>query len=358
MKSCAIAAATAALLALGPAAGAMAAPPEPGTTILKDALVGPMHLSVGPGRVVTVSSGSGLTHITRKTATPIYDAPDWDVTGTAHQGSTLFFLESQGAGSEDTRPLAGSLKAIDDRGRMATITDQLGAYETAVNPDGDVQYGLSAADAAAHPQCVSQLGESELQASYRGEIDSHPYAVAVQGNTAYVADAGMKAVLSVDLTSGEVRTVAVLPPRPALITQETSEKYAIPDCKGLTYNVEAVPTDVEVSAEGLYVSSLPGGLEDPILGARGAIFRIDPATGKTEVHVEGLLSPTGIALDGAGNLYVASLSGEGVLRIPAATRTATLYLAAREAADVEVSGSTLYATTGARGNGAVISTLL
>src|SRR5665647_2695236 len=141
----------------------------------------------------------------------------------------------------------------------------------------------------------------EFPTSYAGEIDSHPYALAVVGNTAYVADAGMNAVLSVDLTTGAIDTLAVLPARPAEITAEAAAALGIPDCGGLMYGFEGVPTDVEMGPDGwLYVSSLPGGPEDASLGARGAVFRVNPATGQAQVHVEGILSPTGIALDGGG----------------------------------------------------------
>jgi len=85
------------------------------------------------------------------------------------------------------------------------------------------------------------------------------------------------------------------------------------------------------------------------------VFRINPADGTTQVYVEGVLSPTGIALDGSGNLYIASLFGGGVYKVAAGSQTPSLFLPAGLAADVEVSGSTLYATTGAFGNGTVIS---
>ena len=51
---------------------------------------------------------------------------------------------------------------------------------------------------------------------------------------------------------------------------------------GEEYAFEPVPTDVEFGPDGwLYVSSLPGGPEDASLGARGAVFRVNPWTGHT-----------------------------------------------------------------------------
>lgn len=354
------AATTAALLLLAPAAVAHAGPPPDEPTTLAEGLIGPLHLSVGPGKDVTVSEefASRLTRVADGATSVVYEAPDWDVAGTAYRGSTLYFLESQGAGPDDPRPLAGSVKAIDAGGAVTTITDQLGAYEESANPDGATHYGLSAADAAAHPDCVAQMTAIGFPASYTGAdvVDSHPYSLEVVGNTAYVADAGMNAVLSVNLKTGEIGTVAALPARPAVITEAAADAFGIPACVGLTYGFEPVPTDVEQGPDGwLYVSSLPGGPEDDSLGARGAVFRVDPSSGTTQLYVDGLVTPTGIALDGAGNLYVASLFGEGVYKVPAGGGAASLLLPAVGAAAVEVSGSTLYATIQAFGNGSLIS---
>lgn len=356
MKVRYIAAATAALLVLSPAV-ANATPPAATAMTVVDGLVGPLHLAVGPDKVVTVSEefASKLTKIRGGTKTPAYSAPDWDVSGVDYRGSTLYFLESQGAGPDDARPLAGSLKAL-DRNRVTTVTDKLGVYETTVNPDKNVQYGLSPAAAAANPTCVAQLGALHIPASYTGEVDSHPYALAVVGNKAYIADAGMNAILSVNLSSGAIRTVAVLPARPTTITAAQAAGMGVPACAGLTYSFEFVPTDVEMGPDGwLYVSSLPGGPEDASLGARGAVFRVNPNNGRTQPYVTGILSPTGIALDRSGNLYIASLFGAGIYKVACGSHEARLFLPAVQAADVEVSGSTLYATTGAFGNGTLIS---
>ena len=359
MRIPALAVTAAAIMVIGPVGAATAAPPPTGPETLAQGLIGPLHLAVGPGKSVTVSQefASLLTTVNKGSTSILYDGgPEWDVAGVDYRGSTAYFLESQGAGPEDPRPLAGSLKAIDARGNVSTITDQIGAYETSFNPDGSTTYGLSAADAAANPGCVAQVTAIGFPVSYTGEVDSHPYALTVVGNTAYVADAGINAVLAVDLGTGAIRTLAVLPPRPATITAEFAAAFGLTDCVGLTYAFEPVPTDVEMGPDGwLYVSSLPGGPEDATLGARGAVFRIAPASGATEVYSEGILSPTGLALDGAGNVYVASLFGEGIYKIPAGSDNASLFLAATNAADVEVSGSTLYATIDAFGNGTLIS---
>lgn len=353
-------AAAAALLVAAPAGAAVAAPPPADPTVLADGLVGPLHLSVGPGRAVTVSEEfAGVLTVVGRHTTQLYANPGWDVAGVDHQGSRTYLLESQGAGPDDPRPLAGALKLIDARGHVTTITDQIGAYETAHNPDGSTPYGLSAADAAANPACVSELGALGAPASYLGELDSHPYALAVRGTTAYVADAGANAVLTVNLRTGRIATLAVLPPRPLELSAAQAGAIGVPSCAGLTYAFEPVPTDVAIGPDGaVYVSSLPGGPESPVLGARGAVFRINPASGATSTWVDGLLTPTGIAFDGSGNLYVASLFGDGVLKVRAGSHSVSLFMPAVSAADVDVRGSTLYATTDAFGNGTLVAARL
>ena len=130
--------------------------------------------------------------------------------------------------------------------------------------------------------------------------------------------------------SGKTETVAVLPPRPYKITAEAAASNGLPDCVvGTTYDFEAVPTDVAVGPDGwLYVTSLPGGPEDPTLGARGAIFKVDPDGDEVELVAEDIMTPTGLALADNGDLYVASLFGEGVLRVDPDSGEQTVVLAA------------------------------
>ena len=77
---------------------------------------------------------------------------------------------------------------------------------------------------------------------------------------------------------------------------------------GKTYRFEPVPTDVEVGPDGLlYVSTLPGGPEDPSLGARGAVYKVNPSTGKVWKLAGGLLGATNLAVGPDGTVYAAEL---------------------------------------------------
>ena len=347
----ATAATAAVLLSTGSAAGA--APDRPSgrdagdaaPVLLTGGLVGPLHVSAGRDGSVTVSESFAgrLTRVDSEgNQDVLYEAPDWSVAGNDRRGGRTYFLESQGAGPHPAA-LAGHVRIIDDDGRQRTLGD-FAALETKENSDGDTRYGFRDLPEG----CEAEL-PANMPASYKGEVDSHPYGIAVTDETIYVADAGANSVVSVETRSGETETVAVLPPRPYRITPEAAASNGLPDCVvGTTYDFESVPTDVVVGPRGwLYVTSLPGGPEDPALGARGAIFKVDPHGDEVEVVADDIMTPTGLALGEDGELYVASLFGEGVLRIDPDSGDQTVVLAAGFAADVDLRGDTLFATVNA-----------
>ena len=76
---------------------------------------------------------------------------------------------------------------------------------------------------------------------------------------------------------------------------------------------EPVPTDVELGNDGwLYVTTLPGGPEDPSLGARGAVYRVNPTTGEVQLYASGFAGATGLAVAPNGTVFVAELFGNQV----------------------------------------------
>jgi sugar lactone lactonase YvrE len=339
------AAAISAAVFLATGSAGVAAPPRTEPVTLADGLVGPLHVSAGRDGTAIVSEefASRLTRIASDgTKTVLYSDPEWDVAGSVQRRSTIYFVESQGAGPMDPRPLAGHVRTIAADGTQRTFGD-LAALENEKNADGDVRYGFEDLPDA----CAAQI-PPEVPVSYTGTVDSHPYGIALSGDTVYVADAGANSIVAVDADSGDAETVAVLPPRPFEITAEAAATLKLPDCVvGLTYIFEPVPTDVAVGPDGwLYVSVLPGGPEDPALGARGAVYRVNPDNGRVRLFADEVMSPTGLAVDDDGDLYVASLFGEGVLRIDGNDRQRAV-LAGKLTADVALRGSTLYATTDA-----------
>lgn len=360
MMTRALAALTAALLVLASASGAQSAPPWDGPMALAEGLITPLHLAAGPFGSVTVSEGvaSRLTTVAVGETRTVYEALGWDVGGVDYDGGTLVFVESRGGGP-DTSPRVSSLKAIDADGIVKTITDQLARSGIDDDADRDVHYGLSVADAAANGGCVAELAAVGIPAGYTGgamATDSHVASVAVAGSTAYVADAGAGTVLVVNLRSGAISTRTVLPVMEAILSDESTQAVGAPSCAGLRYGFEGVPTDVEVGPDGwLFVSAVPGGAAQDIAPPQGAVYRVDTVTGAVELYADDLITPTGIALDAAGSLYIASLFGPGILKVAPGGGEAGLYLPAFRVADVEVHRSRLFATTRVLGNGRVIT---
>src|SRR5690606_8336302 len=107
---------------------------------------------------------------------------------------------------------------------------------------------------------------------------------------------------------GSIRAVAVLPPQQLEVTQELADAQGLPPCVvGHSFGFEPVPTDVEVGPGGmLYVTTLPGGPEDPSLGARGAVWKVNPRTGAFQRIASGLAGPTNLAI-GRSGIYVTEL---------------------------------------------------
>jgi hypothetical protein len=354
-------AAAALVIPTGPAAaGSSSSEPE----TLATGLLSPLSLAVDKndsvlvtqnfaGRLDRGNDGGQLANL--------YTNAGWDVAGVQTRGETTYFLESVGAGGGNPEALKGYVKSLDESGEARTIAD-LAGYERSHNPDGDQHYGF---DDEVSADCLKGW-PAYPPARYAGIVDSHPYATAVKGDTLYVADAGANAILAVDTDSGDVSTVAVLPPRPAVIPAGTripvdmaGGTAEVPACvAGHEYAFESVPTDVEIGPDGwLYVSSLPGGPEDPSLGARGAIFRVNPWTGATRLWADDILSPTGIAVADNGDVYAASMFGNEIVKIDAWSREHSQFLAVDGPAAVELSGDTLYATAGF-GPGAPAGTVL
>jgi streptogramin lyase len=231
---------------------------------------------------------------------------------------------------------AGRLMTLDAAGGAVQLAD-LHAYEKAVNPDRKFRYGFLGAPKS----CTDLLAPTSPGASYRGVVESHPYATASANGVTYVADAGANAVFAVSAT-GAVSTVAVIEPAKVKITRKIQKQADLPSCLvGRRLSLESVPTDVEVGpGNQLYVSNLSGGPEDGRFGSNGAVSRIDLATGAVSKVVDGLASPVGVAVSPTGDVYVADLFPGAIAEVAAGTSTLTTY------AEVPFPGAVEWTPTG------------
>jgi hypothetical protein len=311
---------------------------KPTVAVVAKKLVGPLSVALAP---------DGTRYWTDSFAGPLYkQAPGGQPTvifagskkaaaeGVSADGGVLRFTTG------DSRNKGGKVWTLDANGAPQLIGDTF-AYEKQANPDGKFKYGFLKTPKS----CLSQLPKQVGPPTYSGHKESHPYATAVANGVTYVADAGANAVVAISPT-GVFSTVAALKPVKLKVTAAAADANHLPTCTiGKKYAVEAVPTDVEYGPDGqLYVTSLPGGPEDPSLGANGRLLRIDPATGKVTTVADGLLSPTGVAVAANGDMYVAQLFPGLISKIKAGHSKVRTFVKVPFPAAVEVTPTGLLAT--------------
>jgi len=314
-----------------PSAGAYEAP-EP-TKVAKK-LVTPLSMVVaGDGTAYVSQNFAGLLTAIEPGGRP-------EVVFAAKKGTEVGALSMHGATVRfaTTKGKKTALWSMRPGGKPSKLAD-LSAHERDRNPDGDVAYGF---EGGLDPACAA-LMPPEVPASYTGIVESHPYGSTVHKGTTYVADAAGNTILSVK-PNGKVKTLAVLPPVPVVVTAEAAEANGLPACTvGRTFNFEPVPTDVEVGKGGwLYVTLLPGGPEDGSTGAQGRLVKVKVATGKVREVASGFAGATGVAVADNGDVYVAQLFGGQVSRIKAGRTNAKPWAEVMMPAAVEWADGDLY----------------
>ena len=111
-----------------------------------------------------------------------------------------------------------------------------------------------------------------------------------------VADAGGNDLLRVSKAGPSARS-RCFPAQPMKVTKALPYRLGLPKCTvGHKYYFEAVPTDVEVRGHKAYVTTLPGGPEDPSLGARGKVYRVNLLNGNMKLLAKHFLGATGVAV--------------------------------------------------------------
>jgi hypothetical protein len=316
---------------------------------LSSNFVGPLQFAVS-GRNVYVADSfvSALFRIGRSTPLATGPSAGGDIAGVAvDHGGALAYTSSNGDHSTTTL-------TIQWHGKKPVVAD-LSGFEAKRNPDGAVHFGVH------NPStCVSDaLKAADIPVSYTGTVDSHPYAVTSVGHGSWaVADAGGNDIVKVDRW-GHVSLLSVLPSQPLKITADFAKANGLPDCVvGVTYKFEPVPTDVEIGKHGrLYVTTLPGGPEDPSAGNRGSVYTVNPWSGHNRRIATGFAGATNLAIDKHGDVYVAELFTGTLSKVVCGKPKPVLSLpglVAVEYANGHLYASTAPAVSGGNGPGTVV----
>lgn len=324
-------------------------PPTPGDTVtLAEHLVGPLTFDVTPNGTLYVGQDFAglLTKVAGGVSETLATGPG--VAAVSTLGDVVTWGEREG---DMEQVLASRLMQRAADGTVTSI-DVL-AWEQANNPDADAEYGFRDLDA----DCLAQIPPFLLPfvGPHNGGIDTHVYGSLMLKDVTYVADAGANAVLAVD-SDGNISTVAVLPPSSLVATEGLAASFGLPDCVvGHDFITEPVPTDVELGTDGwLYVTSLPGGPEDATLGARGAVYRVNPGTGEVQLYASGFAGATGLAVAPNGTVFVAEMFGNQVSVITKRGEVSTFAELASPAA-VEWQSGRLFVSTDVFADGKVVS---
>jgi hypothetical protein len=314
---------------------------------LAEGLAGPLQFAVQagpdvPGRKIYVGQSFAGLLSQVGVAVPLATEPGGEVAGVdVAPDGTVYFVT--------TGPSGALLQKLSPGGAQSVVAD-LGAYETANNPDGGVTYGFAGID----DECLDLLPVIPDQPPwvYTGIVESHPYAVAVAHGKVYVADAAGNTILEVT-PRGAIRTAALMPVQPLVVTAEMAAGLGLPDCVvDHTYNFEPVPTDIELGTDGkLYVTTLPGGPEEPGFPARGGVWRVNAFTGHKSQLAGGIAGATNLAIGKGGTIYVTELFGNRVSKVSGGGVVPVLDLPSPAA--VEYARGYLYVAYDVFGNGSV-----
>lgn len=306
-----------------------------------DGLITPLSLAVSEdGTVYASQNFAGMLSkaVPGGEQSVIYtDGAQREVGAVSVTGTDVTFATTGGTRRNPT----ADLYRLADGAEAPTHVADLYAYEEANNPDGGRTYGLKA-----RKSCIKKQPKQIRRAirPYKGIVESHPYATALGEGVTYLADAAGNSILAIE-DDGTVSTVATLPATKVKVNRKIKRAFGLHKCaRGKILRVEGVPTDVEIGPDGnLYVTSLPGGPEDPAFGANGSVYRFDPATGARAKLAGGLVSPVGIAISPTGDAYISMLFASTILKVPFGGSPET-FAEVPLPGDVEFSNGFVYAT--------------
>ncbi|HEU5038026.1 MAG TPA: ScyD/ScyE family protein [Nocardioides sp.] len=331
-----LAAAALSLVATAFAPAANAADPD----TVADGLVSPLSLGVAADGTVFVSQNfaSLLTEAAPGAdAEPIFaDEGQREIGGVSVSGDTVTFTATSMGGPAIAKVYT---YAPDGEGWAQTEIADTWAAEKAMNPDGKTRYGIQGLSKSCKRSIPKNMRQGVV--AYKGIKESHPYATTTVGGTTYVADAAANAIWAVQGES--ITPLATLPPVKVKVTKKLRKQMHLPRCtQGKTFKGEPVPTDVEVDPLGqLHVTTLGGGLGEML--PVGAVYAIDPATGRVTKDAGGLMSPVGLAISPTGTAYISLLFPGLVMQQPLGGAP-SVFAEVPFAGDVEVNGTDVYVT--------------
>jgi hypothetical protein len=187
---------------------------------------------------------------------------------------------------------------ISFHGMAGFVTVTLGGDPTTVRPaiggKGDLFGKLLRVTPSGHYQVVADVAGHEANANPAGgAVDSNAYGVLAQPGRRIVADAGANALIEVR-ANGRTRTLALPAP------------VAVPPGMGapppLATPREAVPTSVAEGPDGaLYVGLLTG---FPFYQGLASVLRVESDGSSTATFASGFTAIVDVAFDAGGALYV------------------------------------------------------
>ncbi len=257
--------------------GAYGHPTEP--KVVAEGLNGPFQLAEdGRGLLVTEGDAGQVTHVNPRTGatTPLVTGVP-GASGAVRYGTYVALITGE-ADPESPPPVPGSSVLLAKPGRTPVQFADLMANELKNNPDGQIQFDENGAPLDALSNPFNIITDRTRKGAF------------------IVADAGGNAVLRVS-KHGRVSTLFV---PPVVRTGECAER---PNNTVDGFGCDPVPTGLAYGPGGkLYISTLGG--EAP--GA-GRVYVIDPRSGRVHHVIKGLDSPTGVAVDRRGVVFVSNV---------------------------------------------------
>ena len=343
-------------------------PVPAGCDVIAEGLVNPRGVAVGDDGTLYVSeAGLGGDEVVTPRGAP-EEAPQVATPDAVAVEATPAEATEGEAGPPLTRGTTGQITQVTTDGTQSVLATGLASYSEGVGPsglvvaDGQVWVAIGGAGVALGLEPLETedtvvridpaSGEATVVAGLASyEIENNPDRTDINQNLygmdlgtdgrLYVADPGGNALYAVDPATGEAAFVAVVPTLSALTgaTPEADparERQSVPTGVGVgadgAVNVAllseawpaAAPNVVRLAEDGSFESVASGltGVVDLAAAADGALYatqiwsgfdgdvplpgsveRILP-DGSTETVLDGLFLPHGVAVDGAGNLYV------------------------------------------------------